>query len=157
MPFLTTNDLKGEEAWSSGEGSWGVLSVEREFIETRTEYAHLMANRLVMPRAIKVAFSAKDDDILFVHLVSQWHVERGATSSVSEMVECPSYREIIRMGEKALPLIMAQIRRKADDPDHWFAALEAITGEDPVPEAVYGDTVKMAEAWLAWAEEGNVE
>lgn len=96
------------------------------------------------------------DEFRFAQLVKHWHIERGITSSLSEMVLCPSYLEIIGMGEKALSLILAQIRYEGDDPDHWFTALEAITGEDPVPEDAYGDTVKMAEVWLSWAEENNV-
>ena len=93
------------------------------------------------------------DEIHFNLLVEKWRSERGATSSVSEMILCPSYLAIIGMGERVLPLILAQIRREGDDPDHWSAALRAITGEDPVSGAVYGDTVRMAEAWLGWAEE----
>ena len=63
---------------------------------------------------------------------------------------------IIAMGETALPLIISQLKREGDDPDHWFVALEAITGKDPIPEEAYGDTPIMAEAWLSWAEEENV-
>ncbi len=95
------------------------------------------------------------DELTFAQRMEQWHVERGFTSSLSEMFACPSYQQIIGMGEKALPLILAQLRREGDDPDHWFAALEAITGHDPIPEDAYGDTLKMAEAWLSWAEERN--
>ena len=98
----------------------------------------------------------QNEELSFTRWVEQWHVERGITSSLSDMIACPSYLNIIAMGEKALPLILAQLRREGDDPDHWFAALEAITDEDPVPEDAYGDTVKMAKAWLLWAEEKNV-
>lgn len=99
--------------------------------------------------------SAEDAD-KFTRLAEQWHKERGVTSSLSEMFACPSYQQIIGMGEKALPLIFARLRREGDDPDHWFAALGAITGQNPVPEDAYGDTLKMAGAWLSWAEERNV-
>ena len=88
----------------------------------------------------------------FARLIERWHAERGITSSMSEMIACPSYLKIVGMGEKALPLILGQLEHEGDDPDHWFAALEAITGEDPVPEDAYGDTKKMAAAWLSWAE-----
>lgn len=100
--------------------------------------------------------SAQEDTILFARLVAQWHQERGATSSLSEMILCPSYQRIIGMGAKALPLILARMEYEQDDPDHWSAALEAITGDDPVPKDAYGDTVKTAEAWFAWAEKNNV-
>lgn len=98
----------------------------------------------------------QEEIVLFARLVVQWHQERGVTSSLSEMTLCPSYLKIIGMGETAIPLILAQMKDEKDDPDHWSAALEAITGADPVPEEAYGDTVKIAEAWFAWAEENNV-
>ena len=93
---------------------------------------------------------------MFMQLVEQWHIERRMTSSISQMTLCPAYLQIIGMGEKALPLILEQLRREDDDPDHWFAALEAISGQDPVPEDAYGDTLEMAKAWLRWEKERNV-
>ena len=95
------------------------------------------------------------DEMEFSLLLEQWRAERGITSSTSDMVACPSYLRIIGMGERALPLILTQIKREGDDPDHWFTALEAITGEDPVSEDAYGNTVKMAAAWLSWADKIN--
>jgi len=34
--------------------------------------------------------------------------------------------------------------------DHWFWALRAITGADPVPVESRGKLKEMAQAWLAW-------
>lgn len=96
-----------------------------------------------------------NDELLFSSLREQWYKERGVTSFVTDMVNCPSYQRIIGMGKDALPLIFAQLKREGDEPDHWFEALEAITGEDPIPEDAYGDMVKMARAWLALDEEKN--
>lgn len=98
----------------------------------------------------------QEDFMLFSRLVVQWHKERGITSSLSVMILCPSYQRIIGMGEAAVPLILAQMKEEGDDPDHWSAALKAITGVDPVPEEAYGDTVKTAEVWFVWAEENDV-
>ena len=88
----------------------------------------------------------------FRSLADNWRTERGITSSVTKMVLCPSYQRIIAMGEKAVPLILREMESEGDDPDHWFWALEMITGEDPVPAQAYGDTVQMAQAWLDWAK-----
>ena len=96
------------------------------------------------------------DKFRFLQFMETWHTERGITSSMSEMTGCKSYLNIIGMGEAALPLILAQLEREGDDPDHWFAALEAITGEDPVSEDACGDTVRMSEEWLSWARKNNV-
>jgi hypothetical protein len=65
---------------------------------------------------------------------------------------CPSYQRIIGMGGRVVPLILREMENEGDDPDHWFWALEMITGADPVPVEAYGDTVQMAQAWHSWAE-----
>ncbi len=60
----------------------------------------------------------------------------------------PAYQQIIGMGDAALPFIFQELRR---DPDHWFWALKAITGEDPVAASDRGQLDKMTTAWLDWA------
>ena len=89
----------------------------------------------------------------FHDLVKQWHEQRvEISSSISEIIACPGYLRIIAMGRRALPLIIEQLKSEGDDPDHWCAALEAITGEDPVPEDAHGDTVRIAQAWIEWSK-----
>jgi hypothetical protein len=91
--------------------------------------------------------------IRFQALVSDWHQERGVTSSVGEMCSCPAYLSIVAMGPSALPLIIAKLREEGDDPDHWFVALYHITERiNPIPEEDMGDMRMMAKAWLDWAE-----
>ncbi len=91
------------------------------------------------------------DAALFQLLVLQWHKERGATSSITQMAMCPAYQRIIGMGPKAIPLILQQLENNLADPDHWFWALQALTGQDPVPPDARGDMSAMAHAWLEWA------
>lgn len=85
-------------------------------------------------------------------LTERWRQERGIASSVTKMAMCPSYQRIIGMGGRAVPLILREMENEGNDPDHWFWALEMITGADPVPIEAYGDTVQMAQAWRLWAE-----
>ena len=65
------------------------------------------------------------------------------------MAAHPAYREIVGMGWSAVPLLLAELKRK---PDHWFIALEEITDESPVPPEYEGKVQKMAEAWVQWGE-----
>jgi hypothetical protein len=88
--------------------------------------------------------------VLFRHLAESWHVERGATSSITEMSMCPSYQRIVGMGQVAVPLILTRLAEEGDEPDHWFWALKAITGADPVSDDARGDLVRMAQFWLQW-------
>lgn len=85
----------------------------------------------------------------FRALAQQWKDDTRFLSSVHEMVSHPAYLRIIGMGQLAVPLLLEELRRA---PDHWFVALQAITGVNPIPAAASGDVDKMAQAWLSWAE-----
>lgn len=83
----------------------------------------------------------------FNTLKTEWEAETAHLSSVTEISIHPAYQQIIGMGTIALPYIMDELNRK---PGHWFWALKAITGEDPVSPAERGKIQKMAAAWLKW-------
>jgi hypothetical protein len=94
------------------------------------------------------AASRRPNDEDFNALVKAWRATRGHTSSAAKMAKNAAYQRIISMGAAAVPLILAELRKQ---PDHWFLALSAITGVNPVPPD--SRTVKeMANAWLAWGE-----
>jgi hypothetical protein len=92
-----------------------------------------------------------DDCFVFIYLAERWRLERGTSSSTTDMVLCPAYQSIIGMGPKAIPFILAQLASEGDDPDHWFWALQALTGANPVSEEDEGNLYRMARAWLQWA------
>jgi hypothetical protein len=62
----------------------------------------------------------------------------------------PAYQQIIGIGPAAVPLLLRELER---DVDHWFWALKAITGVDPVPPASRGKVREMAAAWLRWGRD----
>lgn len=84
----------------------------------------------------------------FDRLVSQWKGDTRFASTVLEMATHPAYQQIIGMGSAVVPLILHRLTAK---PDHWFWALKAITGEDPVAKKSRGNLNEMTEAWLNWA------
>jgi hypothetical protein len=83
----------------------------------------------------------------FRQLARIWKAETAHLSSAGRMARHPAYQEIVRLGEPAVPLLLAELRR---DPDFWFAALRAITGENPVPPESAGKVKEMARAWIQW-------
>jgi hypothetical protein len=87
----------------------------------------------------------------FASLSRQWREDTRFASSVSAAAMHPAYQEIIGMGERALPLIFRELAGEPDNPGHWFWALRAITGTDPVEEEQKGVLRQMAAAWLNWA------
>jgi hypothetical protein len=97
-------------------------------------------------------YSPAEPDIQqrFRELVTQWKQGTRFLSSIHDMVTHPAYLQIIGMGKEAVPLLLAELRR---EPDHWFVALQAITGTNPIPPSACGDVQEMTEAWLAWGEQ----
>ena len=88
----------------------------------------------------------------FEALARRWKAETRRMATVREMVRHPAYREIIGMGGAAVPMLLRELERS---PDHWFAALRAITASDPVPEEFRGDLRRMAECWIRWGRENG--
>jgi len=79
--------------------------------------------------------------------VDQWRSETWYKSSISRRVSHPAYLKIIGLGPKAVPWILQELRQ---EPDYWFAALEAITRENPSPNAT--SFPELRDAWLRWGE-----
>jgi hypothetical protein len=55
-------------------------------------------------------------------------------------------------GQPVVPLILQALER---EPDHWFWALEAITGANPVREEERGRIKQMAAVWVPWGRENG--
>lgn len=83
----------------------------------------------------------------FLALAVLWKYGQGPSSSLRDMVSHPAYLQIIGLGRDALPFLFRELAR---EPDHWFSALSAITGQDPVPADANGNVALMTEAWLNW-------
>jgi hypothetical protein len=85
----------------------------------------------------------------FRDLAARWKSDVRFLSDTNEICGHAAYQEIIGMGARALPFILAELET---DPDHWFWALKAITGADPVPDEHRGNLDLMARDWLSWAQ-----
>lgn len=87
--------------------------------------------------------------IRFFSLKKEWKNSTAHLSSVTEIAMHPAYQQIIGMGPVAIPLILEEMRKVAG---HWFWALRAITGEDPVLLEHRGRVKLMTEDWLKWGK-----
>lgn len=83
----------------------------------------------------------------FLDLAQQWKAAVALLSSTSAMIAHPAYRAIINLGPPVVPLLLRELEQ---GPVHWFEALHAITGEDPVPPEDWGKVQAMADAWVRW-------
>lgn len=85
----------------------------------------------------------------FQALREDWKSRTRHLSNVAQIALVSSHQQIIGMGPQALPLILAELQQETDN---WFWALEAITGENPVPKEDAGDMAASAAAWIAWGK-----
>jgi len=94
-----------------------------------------------------IYFAIEAPNSEFGLLAEQWHRDTGMLSSIPKKAMHPTYQRIIGMGDKAITPILKELQMQ---PDHWFWALTAITGENPVPEESVGNLRQMANAWIFW-------
>jgi hypothetical protein len=85
----------------------------------------------------------------FKQLATQWRNETKFLSSITDKVLHPCYQRIIGLGPDAIPIILLELRKRGE---HWFWALESITGENPVLPEHYGDIENMAHDWIEWGK-----
>lgn len=89
----------------------------------------------------------------FQTLRDDWKSRTRHLSNTGQISLVFSYQSIIGMGPAAVPLILAELER---EPDHWFWALEAITGENPVRDEDAGNMQASSEAWLHWGRKNGL-
>src|SRR5713226_5563140 len=100
-PFIQSLNLRWEGDFSCSHASRPYVGSAGVFIRriaTGFGYTKSTTTRTVVP-----------ESAVFLALAERWNKERGATSSMTKMVMCPSYQRIIGMGERAVPLILRRL------------------------------------------------
>src|SRR5438876_3946469 len=93
-------------------------------------------------------WQASEEELAHFHtLAERWKKETGHHSNIAKRDLHPAYQEILGMGERVVPLLLAELHR---EPDDWFWALHAIAGANPVAAESRGNLPAMAHAWLRW-------
>ena len=85
----------------------------------------------------------------FRQLADRWEMETVFLSNSDRAAAHPAHREIVSMGERAVPLILERMQSQGG---HWFHALHAITNANPVQPADRGNVEAMQASWLEWGE-----
>ena len=83
----------------------------------------------------------------FLELAERWREETQFYSMSRQIVEHPAYREILQMGEVAVPWIL---RDMAMTGARWTLLLGEITGEDPAVHAALGRVREVQATWIEW-------
>lgn len=106
----------------------------------------------LVPKVIAKAHLIK---AVFDYSASKWKEETANESSIRRMKNNDNYRQIVRLGEEAIPLILDDIMRD-QQPAFWFPALKEISGVDPVLPEHRGNVPEMTKAWIAWAQNKKI-
>jgi hypothetical protein len=89
----------------------------------------------------------------FQLLAEKWKEDSKFLSFAKDSMQLPTYQAIIAMGKTALPYILEDMKIQ---PNHWFRALKAITGENPVLSEHRGNIQSMTNDWLLWGKENQI-
>ena len=109
-----------------------------------------------MFEAVRLAAIARETHDLrneFARLKRRWKTETAGDSVGTSILLHEAYLSIIGMGRPALPLILEDMEQHGG---HWFAALKAISGEDPVPRDDRGRIRKMQNSWIEWGRDRGI-
>jgi hypothetical protein len=85
----------------------------------------------------------------FDFLKSIWKNETLFVSNVSEITNNAAYRNIVSLGQDVLPFIFKDLQ---ENDNHWFYALELLTGQNPIKDEHRGIVPMMKKDWIEWAE-----
>ncbi len=105
---------------------------------------------LAIPQLLE---SVSDSAVIeeFYKLAGQWKTETQFYSSPSRIKDSEFYDELKGMGQKIIPLIIAELKNR-ETPAYWFPMLIEISGENPVPPHSAGDVSSMVNSWTEWAQ-----
>jgi hypothetical protein len=66
------------------------------------------------------------------------------------MIELRSYRQIVKMGEPVVTLLLLELKER---PNIWFAALREITGQKDIGKGV--SFSQAVDDWLKWGHDNR--
>jgi hypothetical protein len=133
-----------------GDYSYALTRVPTREHRLRAGRGYPLAVHFAEVIAARRRTEAKELAQTFCDLVDVWKNETGHLSSITKAIAHPSYLRIIGLARDSTghEIERLLLRELEAEPDHWFAALTAITGEDPVqPQNDFDESV---EAWLRW-------
>jgi len=120
--------------------------------EIRAQRSHVNERLHALVREAEVGDAETSVSAMFRILADKWKHETAIVSSTTKKIKHPAYRRIVGMGEAVVPNLLRELVK---EPDHWFSALEEITGRNPVDEADRKDIARATQAWVAWAHENG--
>lgn len=122
------------------------VSIEAQFVRQNIQITHdlFMGQSVFIQEMYKQQLRKKFD--LYSGI---WKTETMFSSNSSEITNNSAYRSIIGLGKDIIPFIIQDLKQSEN---HWFYALELLTGENPIKNEHRGIINLMKSDWLNWAE-----
>jgi hypothetical protein len=126
------------------------VSIEASFVRSNIDACHVLfvGQSIFVQELYKQQLKKRFD---FYNSI--WQSETIFSSSVSEITNNSAYRSIIGLGQEVLPFIFDDLK---NNDNHWFYALEALTGQNPIKEKHRGFIPLMKKDWIEWGKENNL-
>lgn len=142
MNFLTFNNQKKQIS--------SAVSQEGQRIENNFEISRdLFISESVFVQEMYHLFYQQDLKNKFQSYKNTWEEQTLFSSNMTEITSNSAYLSIIALGKDVIPLIIANLR---NEENHWFSALEALTGVNPIKKEHKGIFNLMKSDWLEWAD-----
>jgi hypothetical protein len=108
-----------------------------------------MTTPVVAATSSKGYYRPSEEDYVgtFYKLLRKLARETAISSNPMVYVRHPAFAEIISLGDKVVPLIIASLQVK---PSHIMLALPTLTGENVVTPDVQGRPAQIAAKWVEW-------
>jgi hypothetical protein len=119
----------------------------QEMADLRGIHAHVQRAQMAMLARDVPSLRSMMLGEYFRAALARWHGETELSSLLAAKRDHPAYRQILDLGEEAIPLILREIQVR---PSFIFMALHDITGEDPIASEHRGRLPLMIEDWLKW-------
>lgn len=132
--------------------------VPKSFARTGSRYADRIGQRgfVQKRKGLVLRYGVADQETVkqkFDRLVNEWHDATDMHSSVLKVISHPAYLQIIAMGNRAIPLILREMKA---GPGHWLPAIEALTEDirehDENPAKGCLKSSEARDAWVRWGE-----
>ena len=123
------------------------VSIEAQFVSQNIQITHdlFMGQSVFIREMYNQQLSKK-----FELYSGIWKTETMFSSNSSEITNNAAYRYIIGLGKDMIPFIIQDLKQSEN---HWFYALELLTGENPIKTEHRGIINLMKSDWLNWAEQ----
>ena len=114
-----------------------------------------LADSVAAPMVLRTGTTSSADTPVslpqqFEMLAEVWRNETGMYSVDTRKVAHPAYLRIISMSHQAIPLILNELRERGG---HWYQALEAILGYNPIHVRGPISIQELRERWLDWGKQ----